>query len=136
VSSHILPELGEMCTSVGIVDRGRLLRSGPIDEIERSLRATAVLQIDVLGDDEAVAAADAALRADERVGDVLRIDGAPPGATRLELPFDGDPEQQAELLRRLVEAGHRLTGFRQATSDLEEIFMKVTGQADPAEAAA
>jgi ABC-2 type transport system ATP-binding protein len=49
VSSHILPELGEMCTGVAIIDRGRLLRSGPIDEIERSLRATAVLRIEVLG---------------------------------------------------------------------------------------
>ena len=51
VSSHILPELGEMCTGVAIIDHGRVLRSGSISEIERSLRATALLRIDLLGDD-------------------------------------------------------------------------------------
>ena len=40
VSSHILPELGEMCTGVAIIDHGRVLRAGSIAEIERSLHAT------------------------------------------------------------------------------------------------
>ncbi|MCA1587768.1 MAG: ABC transporter ATP-binding protein, partial [Chloroflexi bacterium] len=53
VSSHILPELAEMCTGVAIIDRGRLLRSGSIHEIEQSLRATALLRIEVLGDEAA-----------------------------------------------------------------------------------
>ena len=57
VSSHILPELGEMCTGVAIIDHGRLLRSGSIHDIERSLRASALLRIDLLGDEAAVAAA-------------------------------------------------------------------------------
>jgi ABC-2 type transport system ATP-binding protein len=136
VSSHILPELGEMCTSVGIVDRGRMLRSGPIDAIERSLRATAVLRIDVLGAEEAVAGAEAWLGTDQRVGDVLRAEVPAAGVTRLEVPFDGDTDQQADLLRAMVEAGHRVSGFSQATSDLEEIFLKVTGQPAAGEEAA
>src|SRR6188472_3381574 len=49
VSSHILPELGEMCTGVAIIDHGRVLRSGRIDEIERSLRATALVRVEILG---------------------------------------------------------------------------------------
>ena len=49
------------------------------------------------------------------------------GAARLEVAFDGDPDEQAALLRSLVEAGHRVAGFSQATSDLEEIFLRVTG---------
>jgi hypothetical protein len=62
------------------------------------------------------------------VGDVLRGD-APAGAgARLEIPFNGDVTAQAELLRSMIAAGHRVSGFRQATSDLEEIFLKVTGQ--------
>jgi hypothetical protein len=39
-------------------------------------------------------------------------------------------EEQAELLRSMVAAGHIVSGFHQATSDLEEIFLKVTGQTD------
>jgi ABC-2 type transport system ATP-binding protein len=130
VSSHILPELGEMCTGVAIIDRGQLLRSGTIHEIERSLRATALLRIDVLGDATALAAAQDWLGTDERVGDVMEVDGGADGHARLEASFDGTPEAQAELLRTMVEAGHRVVGFTQATSDLEEIFLKVTGQTD------
>jgi len=123
VSSHILTEVGELCTSVGIIDRGRLLRSGQIAEIERSLRATALLRIDVISDSEA---AIAWLGTDPRVGDVLAVSSDAP-MTRLELPFDGPADEQAALLRSMIEAGHTVSGFSQATSDLEEIFLKVTG---------
>jgi ABC-2 type transport system ATP-binding protein len=127
VSSHILPELAEMCTGVAIIDHGRVLRSGSIKEIERSLRATALLRIDLLGDDEAVRAATEWLGTDARVGDVLPAQGRD-GSARLEVAFDGTEDDQAALLRAMIEAGHRVVGFAQATSDLEEIFLKVTGQ--------
>ncbi|HET7686578.1 MAG TPA: ABC transporter ATP-binding protein [Candidatus Limnocylindria bacterium] len=135
VSSHILPELGELCTRIGIIDRGRLLRSGSLAEIERSLRATAVLRIDLLADETGVDAACAALGTDSRVGSVLR--STEPGAVpaTLEVAFDGDPDAQARLLASLVAAGHRVSGFRQATSDLEELFLQVTGRDDGEEAA-
>jgi len=135
VSSHILPELGEMCTGVAIIDHGRVLRSGSIEEIERSLRATALLRIDLIGDEPAVSAATDWLGTDPRVSDVLPAQGRD-GLVRLEIAFDGSPADQAELLRTMIEAGHRVAGFTQATSDLEEIFLKVTGQADGEEAAA
>jgi ABC-2 type transport system ATP-binding protein len=128
VSSHILPELGEMCTGVAIIDHGRVLRSGSIQDIERSLRASALLRIDLLGDDEAVAAARAWLGTDPRIADVLEGTTNGDGAVRIEASFDGTPEGQADLLRAMVDAGHRVVGFSQATSDLEEIFLKVTGQ--------
>ena len=135
ISSHILPELGEMCTGVAIIDRGRLLRSGSIDEIERSLRATALLRIDVLGDEAAVDAARAWLGTDSRIADVLGGTSSADGAVRIEASFDGEPEAQADLLRSMVDAGHRVIGFSQATSDLEEIFLKETGQIDEEAAA-
>ena len=130
VSSHILPELGEMCTGVAIIDRGRLLRSGTIAEIERSLRAMAVLRIELLGDEGAVEAAAAWLGTEPHVTDVQRINGGGHLARRLDVSYDGPHDAQAELLRRMVEAGHRVVGFSQATTDLEEIFLKVTGQTD------
>jgi ABC-2 type transport system ATP-binding protein len=131
VSSHILPELGEMCTGVGIIDRGQLLRSGNIDAIERSLRAGAVLRIELLSDP---AAAIAWLVDDRRVGEVLTeaTDPTGPATARLEVPFDGTPPEQAALLRAMVEAGHVVSAFSPATSDLEEIFLKVTGQDEEA----
>ena len=130
VSSHILPELAEMCTGVAIIDRGRLLRSGTIGDIERSLRASALLRIDLLGDEASAAAAREWLATDARIADVLAGTSNADGAVRIEASFDGPPEAQAELLRAMVEAGHRVVGFSQATSDLEEIFLRVTGQSD------
>ncbi|MFN2484984.1 MAG: ATP-binding cassette domain-containing protein [Candidatus Limnocylindria bacterium] len=127
VSSHILPELGEMCTGVAIIDRGRVLRSGSIGEIERSLRVTTVLRIEVLG---AAAAAADWLRADARVADVLEASAVTDDGGVVEIAFSGDRDAQAALLREMVEAGHRVAGFTQATSDLEDIFLKVVGQAD------
>ena len=132
VSSHILPELAEMCTAVGIIDRGRLLRSGRIADIERSLRANALLRIDVVGDGGAAASW---LAERDGVGDVLAVDDPPDGLVRLEATFGGDPDAQAALLRDMIAAGHVVSGFTQAASDLEEIFLKVTGQ-DDEEAAA
>jgi len=128
VSSHILPELGEMCTGVAIIDHGRVLRSGSIHDIERSLRASALLRIDVLGDEAAVEAARTWLGTDPRIADVLEGTTNGDGAVRIEASFDGTTDGQADLLRAMVDAGHRVVGFSQATSDLEEIFLKVTGQ--------
>jgi ABC-2 type transport system ATP-binding protein len=130
VSSHILPELGEMCTGVAIIDRGQLLRAGSIDEIERSLRATALLRIDLLGDETATDAARAWLGTDDRIADVLPGVTSSDGSVRIEASFDGPPDAQADLLRSMIAAGHRVVGFSHATSDLEEIFLKVTGQSD------
>ena len=70
------------------------------------------------------------------VGDVLRIETTDADRVRLEVPFDGPVDAQADLLRSMVAAGHRVLGYSQATSDLEEIFLKVTGQIDEQETAA
>jgi hypothetical protein len=70
------------------------------------------------------------LGTDPRIADVLDQAATHDGAIRIEASFDGPAEAQAELLRSMIEAGHRVVGFSQATSDLEEIFLKVTGQMD------
>src|SRR5687767_4728780 len=53
ISSHILPELEELCTSVAIVDRGQVLAHGRVADIERRLRYGAVLRVRVLGEGDA-----------------------------------------------------------------------------------
>jgi hypothetical protein len=90
-----------------------------------------VLRIELLSD---AAAAIAWLANDQRVGEVLTeaADPAGPATARLEVPFDGTPAEQAALLRAMVEAGHVVSAFSPATSDLEEIFLKVTGQDEEA----
>jgi ABC-2 type transport system ATP-binding protein len=125
ISSHILPELEEVCTSVSIIDRGQVLVSGRVSEIDARLRAGAVLRVRVVG--EGVDRA-AALGFFAQQPDVASAEELPDGT--LELAFRGDDAASAELLARAVGAGHRVATFARAASDLEELFLQITAQRD------
>ncbi|HEX7223874.1 MAG TPA: ABC transporter ATP-binding protein [Candidatus Limnocylindrales bacterium] len=125
ISSHILPELEELCTSVAIVDHGQVLAHGRVADIEKRLRFGAVLRIRVLGDADAVDAARDHFAADPRVASAALLDDG-----QIELGFRGDDDESAALLARAVAAGIRVASFARAASDLEELFLQVTaGQA-------
>jgi ABC-2 type transport system ATP-binding protein len=123
ISSHILPELEELCTSVAIVDRGRVLAKGTVNDIERRLRYGAVLRIRVLAEGEALEAARVALEADPDVTTATILHDS-----TIELGFRGDDAQSARLLATSVAAGMPIVSFARAATDLEELFLQVTGQ--------
>jgi ABC-2 type transport system ATP-binding protein len=131
ISSHILPELEELCTSVAIVDRGQVLAQGRVTDIERRLRFGAVLRVRLLLDTAGLAAARDRFLADPDVASATILhDGT------IELGFRGDDEASARLLAQCVAAGLPIVSFARAASDLEELFLQVTGQdAEPVEAA-
>ena len=121
ISSHILPELEELCTSVAIVDRGQVLAQGRVSEIERRLRFGAVLRMQLLleGDELAAARDDLATQPDVASATIL------PDGT-VELGFRGDDAAAARLLASVVAAGLPVVSFARAASDLEELFLQVT----------
>ncbi|HET7727773.1 MAG TPA: ABC transporter ATP-binding protein [Candidatus Limnocylindrales bacterium] len=127
VSSHILPELEELCTSVAIIDRGQVLAHGRVADIERRLRVGAVLRVRVLAEgDDLVAARDwFASQPDVAAADILE-DGT------IELGFRGDDEASAALLAAAIAHGLRVVTFARAASDLEELFLQVTAPDDAA----
>jgi ABC-2 type transport system ATP-binding protein len=126
ISSHILPELEELCTAVAIVDRGSVLASGRVEEIQGRFRRGSVARAHVLGDEDELAAA---LRFFELQPDVASVNRLPDG--RVELGLRGDAEAAAALLGRAVLAGHRVASFAPAASDLEELFLQITATASP-----
>jgi ABC-2 type transport system ATP-binding protein len=130
ISSHILPELEELCTSVAIVDRGAVLAHGKVADIERRLRAGAVLRVRVVGGGEAIEAARTHFAADPRVASAAILDDG-----TVELGFRGDDAQSARLLAAAVGAGIQISSFARAASDLEELFLQVTAR-EPATAVA
>jgi ABC-2 type transport system ATP-binding protein len=123
ISSHILPELEELCTSVAIVDRGAVLAHGKVADIERRLRAGAVLRVRVVGGSEAVEAARAHFAGDPRVASATILEDG-----TVELGFRGDDAQSAGLLSAAVGAGIQISSFARAASDLEELFLQVTAR--------
>jgi ABC-2 type transport system ATP-binding protein len=125
VSSHILPELEELCTSVAIIDRGQVLAQGRVAEIEKRLRVGAVLRARVLGERDDIEAAQAWFAGQP---DVVTAEILPDGL--IEIGFHGDDDGSARLLANAVGAGLRVASFARAASDLEELFLQVTA-ADP-----
>src|SRR5918998_325984 len=88
VSSHILSELADFCTSIGIIERGHLLAAGSIQEIQRQLRSHRVLRVRVL--DDSTDRAPAILPDERRVRGVETFDHT------LTAEFGGEDEDLAQ----------------------------------------
>jgi ABC-2 type transport system ATP-binding protein len=123
ISSHILPELEELCTSVAIVDRGKVLAQGHVAEIERRLRVGAVIRVRALGEIGELQAARDLFAAQPNVAAAAILDDG-----TIELGFRGDEAESARLLAAAVAAGIQVTSFARAASDLEELFLQVTAR--------
>jgi ABC-2 type transport system ATP-binding protein len=121
ISSHILPELEELCTSVAIVDRGQVLAQGRVADIEKRLRYGAVLRVRVLGETDAIEAARDFFAGQARVASATLLDDG-----QIELGFRGDDAESADLLASAIGSGIRIATFARAASDLEELFLQVT----------
>jgi ABC-2 type transport system ATP-binding protein len=118
VSSHILSELADFCTSIGIIERGKLLAAGSIQEIQRQLRSHRVLKVRVLDDSTERAAT--VLRDDHAVRSVDTYDHT------LTAEFHGEDGEQARVLSRLIGAGVVVESFAEEPLSLEEVFMMIT----------
>ena len=112
VSSHLLSEVEQMCTQVGVIQRGRLIAEGPIEELRRDQDA-----LEVRAQPEAQAAALLQQLAGAKA--VQQVDGA----IRVKIA----PGRAAEINRTLVQAGISVSRLAQVTRSLEDVFLELTG---------
>ncbi len=119
ISSHILPELTELCTMIGIIDHGRMRATGPVQDVIRQLSADRRLRITVVGDRAPAVAILEPLEA------VLHVDVA---NGTIEATYEGDESTAADILQALTAAGIKVSAFSQVDGGLEEAFMRATSE--------
>jgi ABC-2 type transport system ATP-binding protein len=118
ISSHILSELSDFCTSIGVIERGKLLAAGSIREIQQRIRSHRVLKVRVLG--EATEQAAELLRNDSAIRLVEAYDHT------LSAEFEGQDQDMARLLDRLIQSGIVVQSFAEEPLSLEDVFMMIT----------
>lgn len=122
ISSHILPELSEMCDSLTIIDHGRLVFSGSVEELGRHMSGNAPIRVRLAAGAEAdaIEAAVTLIRQYPGVTGVGREEG-----NVLTVDFDGGEDATAGLLKQLA-ADAPLVDFHRPPLNLEKVFMEVT----------
>lgn len=117
ISSHILPELAEICTTIGIMEQGQLLLHGSVEDILEQAKGRNSLKIQLYsGQSKALRV----LKENPKVESISILDSC------LKLKFRGTEEEEARLLRSILEAGAEVSGFSRERGNLEELFMEMT----------
>jgi ABC-2 type transport system ATP-binding protein len=117
ISSHILPELADLCNTVGIIERGELLYSGPVSEIVKRAKVGTVIQVSVAENQEQAAAL---LSQHESVEAVNANNGV------MEVSIRTGVADWGFVPGVLIAAGYRLTLLKEEEVNLETAFMRLT----------
>lgn len=121
ISSHILSDLADMCSNIGVIHQGKMVLEGPIDEIMTSIDSSNPILIEVYQNLET------AVHLLNRHPLVSRI---AIDKNMISILFTGSREEEAQLLRQLVEQKVLVTSFRREHNNLESVFFHLT---DPAQ---
>jgi len=118
ISSHILTELEGFCTSIGIMEKGRLVRSGRIEEVTAAATTMRLVRLAWGGDSLAIA--QQKLEGDSRISEVSL---APNSGT---FRFAGAEEDLASILASLVSANVHIISFGEVKQTVEDLYMKLS----------
>lgn len=121
ISSHILHELSEVCTSIGIINNGKMIATGSVAEIQERLNHLSRMKVKVCSD---YVQAAAVLKEQPAVTGIVEANGF------IEFSFGGEPEQKADLLKTLIDHQVRVMHFEETAGSLESIFMHLTGEGE------
>lgn len=117
ISSHILHELAQFCTRIGIVEAGKLVAEGSLDEIYSQLGLLQIIHVQVLNLDETL------LKTIEQLAGVEHVDRQ---ADRLAIRMRATETGAEVLLEEMMKVGCRIRMFQPEAMDMETAFMKLT----------
>jgi len=117
ISSHILSELADCCNKVGIIEKGKVLASGPVDEIIKSIRRNIIVEVVV---SEKAEECEYLLRTSDLIDNIER------GGDDFRFEFGGTMKEIVDLHSWLIASGIPVLWFREVRADLEDVFMTIT----------
>lgn len=117
ISSHILTELADCCTSIGIIERGQLLMHGPMDEVYQKIRGNQMVEAH-FGDGMETGLS--IIRSNPEVRDV-QVDGH-----KMTIEFSSSDYNPSALLKQLINSDVEVRNFGRKEPNLEDVFMMVT----------
>lgn len=118
ISSHILPELAEMCTNVGIVEHGKLVVSGTVDDIMSKLNSSNPLVVKFEeGQEETI----------HFLKENPAIENISTRGDKVYIGFKGSSMEEGRLLVEMVQHGAVISSFGREEGNLESLFMQITG---------
>ncbi|MCY0875425.1 MAG: ABC transporter ATP-binding protein [Firmicutes bacterium] len=118
ISSHILPELADMCDEIGIIAHGKLVACAAVEVVAARANGQRQLAFDLLSGGQALAHA---FRHERGVTDVLTCN-----ETSVEILYSGSEEDQVALVRGVTLAGYPLKAVREVGASLEDLFLRLT----------
>jgi ABC-2 type transport system ATP-binding protein len=121
ISSHILPELAQMCTNIGIIEQGKMAVTGTVDEI---LAAKGSLGPLVMRINENLEKAVEVLKKDPKAKNIAILDNS------ISAIYLGNEKEQANLLSLIIEEGAKVCCFGRESNSLESLFLQITDQED------
>lgn len=117
ISSHILTELADFCTSIGIIEQGKLLVSGAVEEIMQRIHGARVVEVTVR---------DGADRARELLLTQPWVREVNIAENKLDVHLDPTCEDTSFIPEVLVKGGIRIVSVNESSRDLEDLFMRIT----------
>jgi len=125
-SSHILADVAELCTSVGIMEDGKVVAVGTLDQLSEKAVPHRLIRIAFLNQ-ISIEKAQAALSSLPTISQVRTPEGLGKAEwVVLEAEFNGDDEALRQLLASLIEQGLPIVHFSEETQNLEQVFMRAT----------
>jgi ABC-2 type transport system ATP-binding protein len=123
-STHILADVSEICTHIGIIEAGQMIAQGSMEDMRAQLQPHREIIVTV----KDASAAEAVKANVGGLPDVVGVADLEPkaGRHRVRIDFSGDDDGVAALSQRLSAAGIAILGFTEETKDLETMFMRVT----------
>jgi len=117
ISSHILHELSQLCTSIGIIEAGQFVTQGSLDQIYKRLELSRIVHVQIVGEMNGIC---------QQIEQFEGVKSVSVQADRLAIQLQEDQMAVDELHARLAATGARIRMFQAEAMDMETVFMKLT----------